>query len=272
MKQVLAGLLVMAVCSFESYGQQAVSSSDSTKVITAPIVHLSKPKPPKPLRKEMSVGVRLNTDGWSAFTQYGWLETKDKRKVDMFHNVLYLEIELAEKKDAREVKTPSENTNSLGGSNSYIYGKINNLYTVKIGGVGYRWQLAGKPDVGAVSIHWTNTAGMVAGLLKPYYLNVTTESAPIKYSTNTEQEFLTPSVIEGGAGFSKGWNELKVIPGGYLRSALHFDFSTNRKNVLGVEAGGSLEFYSQKMQLMLFQDPKAFYANLFVSFQYGRRW
>ena len=250
-----------------------ILSSDTAKVITTPIVRLVKPKPPKPIRNELSLGLRLNTNGWSVFSDYGRVKTNDLKHADMFHNVFFLQFEVTEKKDARETKIPSETTNTFGGSSNYIYGKINNLYAIKFG-VGYRKLLAGKPDPGCVSIHWSNTIGGLVGLLKPYYIEVDAANEPqmIKYSTSTEQDFLNQSAIQGAAGFSKGWGEVKIIPGGYARTALHFDFSTNRRNVLGVEAGGNAEFYSQKAQLMAFQNPKALFMDLFVSFQYGRRW
>ena len=202
-----------------------ILSSDTAKVITTPIVRLVKPKPPKPIRNELSLGLRLNTNGWSVFSDYGRVKTNDLKHADMFHNVFFLQFEVTEKKDARETKIPSETTNTFGGSSKY-------------------------------------------------YIEVDAANEPqmIKYSTSTEQDFLNQSAIQGAAGFSKGWGEVKIIPGGYARTALHFDFSTNRRNVLGVEAGGNAEFYSQKAQLMAFQNPKALFMDLFVSFQYGRRW
>lgn len=271
MKGILGTLFLCAACSIVGHAQQTVLSSDTTKVVAVPVVHLIKPKPPKAIRNEMSVGVRLNTDGWSVFTDYGRVKTNDLRKADMFHNLIFLQLELSEKKDPREIKTASVTANSLGGSSNYIYGKINNLYVVKLG-VGYDKLIAGKPDPGCVSIHWANTIGGDIGLLKPYYIDVSTQSDAIKYSTSNEQYFLDQNSIEGSAGFSKGLSEMKIIPGGYLRSALHFDFSTNHRNVLGVEVGGNIDYFFQKVQLMTFQDPRSMFADLFVSFQYGRRW
>ena len=132
--------------------------------------------------------------------------------------------------------------------------------------------IAGKPDPGAVSIHWLNLFGVSLGMLKPYYLNVTGDPNAIKYSSATAIYFLNQQTIEGGAGFSKGLSEMKFIPGAHFKSALHFDFSTNRKNVIGAEAGINAEYYSQAIALMANQTGTPYFVDFFIALQFGRRW
>ncbi len=131
--------------------------------------------------------------------------------------------------------------------------------------------IAGKPDPGSVSIHWANSGGLALGLLKPYYLNTVSDPGAIKYKDN-EVDFLNQGAIEGSAGFMKGINEITFIPGLHFKSALHFDFSTNRKNVIGVEAGFDAEYYSTAVQLMANESATNYFFNLFVAAQFGRRW
>jgi hypothetical protein len=261
-------LLALAVCGVASSvsAQTVVKSSDTVKR-SAPIV-LIKPKGPNPIVHEVSLGFRLNTDGWSVYSDIGKAKTKDMRRVDMFHNVRLWQVEFTEKKDPREYKTTSDNGS---GTNTYIFGKINNFYALKLG-YGYRKLLVGKPDPGTVSIHWVNSIGVALGMEKPYYLNVLSDPSAIKYSDDTKTQFLDPDVIEGSAGFSKGLSEIKFIPGFYAKTALHFDFSANKKTVIAVEAGLNVEYYSSDIQLMANQSPTAYFADMYVGIQFGKRW
>ena len=262
-------ILMLLVCcdAASAVSAQVITKSSDTAGKAIENTIAPKPKGPKPILHEMSGGFRLNTDGWSIFTDIGKVKTKDIRHSDMFHNVRFYQLEFSEKKDPREYKTTSENGS---GNNSYIYGKINNLYALKLG-FGFRSMLVGKPDPGSVSIHWVNMGGIAIGFLKPYYLNTLSDPSAIKYLDNKET-FLNQNVIEGSAGFSKGLGEVKIVPGGHFKSALHFDFSSNRKNVIGVETGFNIEYYSQVVQLMANQSGTNYFLDLYIAAQLGRRW
>ena len=251
--------------------QDVIYSSDSNRVVVKPKINYLKPKPPAPIIHEMSGGVRLNTDGWSVFTNIGKAKAQDLRKVDMFHSLRLIQIEVSEKKNPKEEKIHSTTVNTMGGSSTYIFGKINNFYTLKLG-YGYSKMIAGKPDEGCVSIHWSNVVGFALGFLKPYYLNLYSDPQGVKYNPDNQTDFLNQDAIMGSAGFSKGLSEMQFIPGGHIKSAIHFDFSTNKKNVLGVEAGVNFEYYSQEIQLMANQPATPYFADMYVSFEFGRRW
>ena len=130
--------------------------------------------------------------------------------------------------------------------------------------------IAGKPDPGAVSIHWLNAIGVCLGMLKPYYVDI--GAVPTKYSEATATDFLNKGEIAGAAGFSKGLSEMQFIPGAHFKSALHFDFSANRKNVIGIEAGVNAEYYSQPIALIAGQSGNPYFVDMYVSLQFGRRW
>ena len=250
-----------------------VSSTDSTKGFVKPVVAFTpiKPKPPKPISKEIEFGLRLNTDGWSIYMDRGKVKTNDWKHSDLFHNLLYWEAEFTEKTNPKEVKVTSTIANQYGGSSSYKYGKINNLYALKMG-IGFQKLLVGKPDPGCVSIHWANTFGFSLGMLKPYYIYVEGYGA-IKYSDQTQNDFLSQTNnIEGSAGFSKGLSEVVFIPGGYFRSALHFDYSTNKKTIMSVETGVNIEYYSQQIQLMANQSATSSFIDMFIAISFGKRW
>lgn len=273
MKGILKALIISCFCSTAGFAQQVTFSTDSTKALptdNTPPPQKIKPVKVKPIRHEISLGGRLNTDGWSVYTDYGKVKASDQKKSDMFYNLLYLQTEFTEKKDPKEQKVNSQALTSKG-SSSYIYGKINNFYALKVG-VGYSRMIAGKPDPGCVSIHWANTLGFALGMMKPYYLSVVGSSSYIKYSDLNQSDFLNSAIIQGSGGFSKGLGEMVFIPGGHIKSSLHFDFSANRKTVLAVETGVNAEFYSQPITLMANGKSVSNFIDLFVSFQFGRRW
>lgn len=248
--------------------QTMVKSTDTAKKAKTALA-LVKPKGPKPISRELSFGLRLNSNGWGIYSDISRIKPRDAKHSDMFYNVRLWQVEFGEKKHPKQYKLSGAGGNS--GSNSYIYGKINNFYAFKVGRA-YMRMLAGKPDPGSVSIHWLYGGGFSLGLLKPYYLNVVSDPNAIKYDESTKESFLKREYIMGSAGFAKGLGEMKYIPGFHLKSAIHFDFSANRKSVIGVEAGVNGEYYTQDVQIMALQDPTKIFLELYVALQIGKRW
>ena len=124
----LACCSVAIDASAQSQPLTVTRSSDTVK--KAKPIPYTKPKGPKPISKEVSLGLRLNSNGWSIYTDIGKVKTEDMKHADMFHNIRLYQVEFTEKKDPREIKSSSANGS---GSNTYIYGKINNFYAVKLG-------------------------------------------------------------------------------------------------------------------------------------------
>lgn len=262
-------LCLLIATGMDGIAQTRMASTDTVKKSVAKPVPLIRPKPPKPITHEFSMGLRLNTNGWGIYSDIGRAKTKNTKQVEMFHDVSMWQIEIGEKKDQHEKKINGDNGSA--GASKYIYGKINNFYVLKLGW-GYRKMLVGKPESGTVSIHWMTVAGASLGMLKPYYLNVYSDPVAIRYEDATQSNFLDQQVIAGSAGFSKGLNQMKFIPGGQIRSGVHFDFSTNKKNVLGVETGFNLEYYSKPVPVMAGTKAVPYFADLFIAVQFGRRW
>jgi hypothetical protein len=229
-----------------------------------------KPKGPKPIKNEVSFGLRLHTNGWSGYVDYGKVNAKNSKLSDMFHDVRFWQIEMTEKKSPRQEKIVGDR-NATGSSSKYVYGKINNFYSLKAG-YGIRKMIAGKPDPGSVSIHWSNVIGGALGMLKPYYLNVYSDPNAIRYNEDTKSEFLSQRLIIGSAGFSQGLGEMKFIPGGHFKSMLHFDFSTNRYSAMAIETGINIEYYSENLPIMADRESKPYFIDIFLAFQFGKRW
>jgi hypothetical protein len=276
-------LCVVFICfAFASLAQRSSSivfGSDTSKnnKYSKPVVI----KKPKPLRTEMSFGLRLTSNGWGAFLDKGWVKKSDEKESDLFFDTKNVELEFDEVKHPKETKHTNTYLSQVTNDKPkpFIYGKINNFYTVKLG-YGFRKMIAGKPEHGTVSMHWFGLGGLSIGLLKPYYIDAyvpqdnfgTLSRQSIKYDDSTKGAFLTDYLIIGHSGFSKGLNEMKIIPGLHVKTGLHCDFAASKHSVLAVEAGVNAEIYTQKIILMATQDAYPYNINVFASLQFGKRW
>lgn len=272
--QLRTGFLILCIIGYGTLNAQTIKSSDTIKPSTKNIKPLPiKPKKPKPITKEFSVGLKLNTDGWSVFAEKGWVKTEDSRNADKFYNVRVVQIEFGEHKHAKEIKQTNSNIIVNDKPKPYIYGKVNNFYTLKLG-YGNRKMIAGKPEQGTISIHWIYAGGISIGLLKPYYLDayVQQERKDIKYEDATREAFLNSQAIIGNAGWSKGLDEIKFVPGIQARTGLHFDFAASAKTKMGLEAGLSAELYTQKIEIMAAQQSFPYLFNAYISLQFGKRY
>jgi len=243
-----------------------------TAVLVNTAVKPPRVKGPPALAREFSGGIKFNSDGYGIFLDKGWLkggEDFGSENKDKLFNVRLLEFELMERKHPKEKRT-----NSAPGfigiqSNSYILGKVNNFYVAKLG-YGNRRMIAGKPDPGCFSIHWVYLGGVSVGLVKPYYLRIYGEGDKKYVDSSDIETFINPNNIEGRSSFFKGFNELKVVPGLYFKTGLHFDFSSSRKTLWALEIGINGEAYTQKIQQMVLSDPKSMFLNFYAGLSFGK--
>lgn len=239
-------------------------------------------KRPKPIKQELSGGVRLNTDGWSIFMDRGKVKSTD-RTTDYYYDLHFWQFEFGEHKHPQEIKRTNTVGSSAESSQPFIFGKTNNFFALKIG-YGKRHMISGKPSLNEevepkhVSIHWVYTGGIAIGLEKPYYIDAYVVDngglvlKSISYSDTTANEFLAHEYIAGSTGFTKGIGETKIVPGIHGKTGLHFDFASSKKTKLAIETGIAFEMYSRAIELMATDNSKPYFVNAYVSFQFGKRW
>ena len=276
----VAFVTVCASVAALSVGAQAQPMSErDTARDGHPEAHFQRPvvKKPKPIHTEFGGGLRLNTDGWSAFLEKGFIHSDNPKTIDMFSNQTLIQLEFSEHQDPKQEKQTNELVSNNGPENTkpFVFGKIINFYSVKLG-YGFRRLIAGKPEPHNVSIHWVGVGGFALGLKKPYYVDVysfaTSQVETIKYTPADRADFLNSQYIFGASGFTKGLGEITFAPGLHAKSALHFDWAASRKSVAAVEAGVDAEYYFSKVEIMADQKPKSFFVNLYASIQFGHRW
>lgn len=211
--------------------------------------------------KQSVFGIQLRTNGYGLLYEKG--RTKTRRKTSIYG------IELTEIKDPKEEKT-STGFFSIG--NPYIFGKINNFYQFKIG-YGQQYLFGQKGNKNGVAVTGNYMGGISLGLQRPYFLEVNdgTGNREIKYSVEDSAAFLDPSVIQGSGGLGKGWSEMTLKPGVYAKGAIRFDWGHYNELVSGIEIGLSVEAYSKKIPIMLFDKQRQVFFQGHIALVFGRR-
>ena len=113
--------------------------------------------------------------------------------------------------------------------------------------------------------------GLSVGLLKPYYVQERANGTDIKYDSKDSLDFLDYNKIAGGSGFTKGWNELKIKPGVYLKTALRFDFGRFNESIHALEIGMSVDYYTSKIPQMAYNEPQQLFFQGHVAYIFGKR-
>jgi hypothetical protein len=214
-------------------------------------------------RKQSIFGLQGRSNGYGAFYELGKMNTQ--RKTTTYR------IDFTEIKHQKEEKL--SNGGGLVFTNPFIYGKINSFYQATLG-FGQQYILGQKGNKNGVAVSAIFNAGLAIGLLRPYYLEVQDpmngENKTIKYSVADSLLFLGPTII-GGGGFGKGWSEIKMKPGAFVKTAMRFDYGRFNEVVSGIEAGLSVEFYGSKIPIMISQKDKQLFFQGYISILFGRR-
>ncbi|HPH85217.1 MAG TPA: hypothetical protein PLC48_07135 [Ferruginibacter sp.] len=209
-------------------------------------------------RKHLAFGLKLTTDGYGGFVEVARAQSVKK--------ALLFQLDIAERKHPKEEKIQG----LYNAATPFIYGKINFFYPVKLG-VQQQFLLGNKGNKNGVSITANAGGGLIVGLLRPYKVEVIKngEQAFAGYESEDSLLFLQGPI--GGPNFGTGWNELKVTPGGYLKSSVRFDYGKYNEMVSALEVGISGEFYSKKIPQMIYQTPKQFFFSAYIALIFGKR-
>ncbi len=216
-------------------------------------------------RKQSIFGLQGRTNGYGIFYELGFMKTN--RKTNIFR------LDITEIKHQKEEKLSSSGGSIFAFNNPFFYGKVNNFYQVTLG-FGQQHMLGQKGNKNGVSVSLVYNGGLALGLLKPYYLEVEDPSdntvKTIKYSQADSALFLSP-FIQGSAGFGKGFGEIKIKPGAFVKTALRFDYGRFNETVSGIEVGVSAEFYGSKIPILANQKDRNLFFQGYLAISFGRR-
>ena len=210
-------------------------------------------------KKSFVFGAKLINDGYGVFFELGRASSVKK-------SLLY-QLEISERKAIKEDKQSNPYVNSV----PFIYGKENFFYPVKLG-VQQQILLGNKSNKNGVSVTANYGGGLSLALLRPYYLQVQkgNEYVYVKYNSPDSSLFLNGPIL-GGPSFGKGWNDLKLTPGLYAKTALRFDYGSYNEIISAIEVGITGEYYSKKVPILLQNPQKGFFFSGYVSILFGKR-
>ncbi len=234
-------------------------------------------KRPKARTKDLSGGLMLTTDGYGiVFTgakAFGY-EDFGYGNEEKYYNAHFVQLEISERFHRKEYRDLSYSAlfNLLVAQKStyFIYGKVNNFFQIKPS-YGQRRLFGGKGEPGSPLIQYYIALGPSFGLIKPYYINTVT-GGMIKYDSTNANIFLNKELIFGKAALTTGMNEIQLAYGLHLKGGFHFDFSKNPIRVSAFDLGFALDYYFQPITQMAQTKAQSFFAQLYITYQLGKRW
>lgn len=211
--------------------------------------------------KQNIFGIELRTNGYGIY--YEIAKAKTRRKANTY---------IAEFTEIKDPKEEKNTTDIFSFGNPYIYGKVNNFYQLKLG-IGQQYLFGQKGNKNGVAVAGIYQAGLTLGMLRPYYIQVNdgNSTREIKYSPQDSALFLDQSVIQGGAGLGKGWNEITFKPGIFAKAAIRFDLAHYNETATIIEVGISIEAYPEKIPILLLDKQHQFFFQGHAAFSFGRR-
>lgn len=165
---------------------------------------------------------------------------------------------------------------NIPSGNGFTYGKQNSFFALR-GGLGARRYYSEKAKRKGVSVALTYEGGASLGILKPYYLDISTYEndryfiRAIRYSENSKSEFLDLNKIAGSSSVLKGLTQISVIPGLQGKAALNFAFGEAEQFIKSLEAGLGIDVYMRKIPIMIESPNTAYFINFFLGIDFGKR-
>ncbi|MGK0364085.1 MAG: hypothetical protein ACI85O_001139 [Saprospiraceae bacterium] len=228
--------------------------------------------------KEFTVNFTAHTNGFALGVDFGRLNT--------YYKTRYYHFSIGELKHSREVRSDIQATiPSTIVSRSYIFGKQNNLYALRVG-LGNKRYLTEKARDRGVSVALNYEFGPTLGLLKPYYLevyvpeSVTSQSTrSVRYTEETASQFSDPSRIFGASSRVTGLGEIKPTLGAHGKFSVHFDWGAFDEFVKALYVGVMVDVFLQKTPILIdganinneAVENRNLFLNLFVNLQFGKR-
>jgi len=221
-------------------------------------------------RKQTDFGAKLTSDGYGIFMDIG-------RAKSVKRSLLY-QLEIGERKSAREVKQSTADSPDPS-SSPLIFGKENFVYYTKLG-VQEQFLLANKANKNGVNITCNIGGGLSLAILRPYeyeveyYVNPNDSNSGTAFKYVQFNQFFTDSTISfpiGGPSISQGWDDLSVVPGVYGKAAVRFDYGHYTKTVAAIEIGLSAEYYTKAIPILYGVTPEQSFMSVYATIIFGWR-
>jgi hypothetical protein len=217
---------------------------------------------------ETAVNLTLHTNGFRIGL--------DKGRIKTYYKTTYYHFDIGYIRHPKEIRQSVNYQTSLNLANSYVYGKQNSLYVIR-GGWGTKRYLSEKARYRGIAVGYNYEFGPTLGLVKPYYLSFArrvdgiTVNEEIRYSPGNEDLFLDDTRIQGRGGFFNGWDEITFSPGLHGKIGGHFALGAFEEYITALEAGIMVDVFFQEIPLMVLENNRSFFINVYVTLQLGKR-
>ncbi len=207
------------------------------------------------IQDELSVGVKISTNGWGMDFRNGYfINMKQKKLYEIGFNTIH---------HPKEYKLSS----IYYPTKSFVYGKLSDCYDIKAG-YGRQFLLFDKKEPGSVAIRIFFFGGIDFAFLKPIYysviINNTGNTQDMKYNSGMQ-----PALITEKAAFSKGFNEITFDPGVYIKLGTSFEHSKVVNVIRNLELGIESYFFLHKLDIMGDVNNPRFITSMFISYRIG---
>ena len=167
------------------------------------------------------------------------------------------------------VKHPQERRRPSQTGNSFIFGKANYLYAVRLQ-YGRDLLLFKKAPQQGVEIKAVFAAGPTIGVVAPYYVEYKLSNDNVTIRGQFNEEISYPD-IQGTGRLFEGIGDSKLTLGGNLKAAMNFELGTIKTQVTGFEAGFLLDAYSKPVEIMTSTKNYSVFPTVYITLFYGSR-
>ncbi len=209
---------------------------------------------------EQTIGLFLNSNGLGADFRFArYIRTRSDRIYEFSFDY---------------VKHPKEYRSLVAYdfiTKRFVYGKENHFWELK-GLMGNQHEIFRKYDFSSIAIKLAYSGGISLGFQKPIYYEIVTFNSSGLISNREEKKF-DPAIhlynYNGTASFTRGLNELQVIPGITVNTGLSFEYSEREPMIHALEAGMSFTIYPKNIRIMATEENNFFFFNLSVGYRFG---
>lgn len=212
-------------------------------------------------RNERTGAIFFSTDG------YG-LSYREGKRINYLNKKL-LEFDIGHVVHPKEYRLNSYYQTS----GTFVFGKTNSVFFLR-GGIGRQRELFTKADLGGIAIRYFFSGGPVIAFCKPIYYEIPVPTNPqgTEFRIIEEKFDITkhdPTNIYGRSNYFKGFNEMKLKPGLYVKGGFNFEYSKQDKVIHAIEIGAQINAYIQEVPIMATETNKMVFFSLFVSYRFG---
>lgn len=213
-------------------------------------------------KKNWNFGPQVSTNGFSLGFSY------ERNQTFKFKQGVHLLIgDLRGGNETRRTNSIYEN------SRSYVFGKINLLFSTRLG-YSSSWLLFERKRIRGVTIRYNFILGPSCGIIKPIYLKIkepyTQIPEPEAMDLRYKPDLHHGENIIGRSTIWKGFQESSFELGAFAKTGFQFDFSPKSEKITAVEIGIQLDYFKRKVDLFYIGNNKNIFVGFYAALQFGK--